>query len=115
MKTGRVGCVLVVESDRLVGIITERDLLQRLVGRGRQPVEALAGEAMTRSPESLRPGDPIAFAVNLMHLGRYRHIPLVDDETGAPVGYISTSDILRHAAESLAQVSPKMKWPRNGG
>ena len=109
MQDGRFGCVLVVDADaRLVGIVTERDLLVEITGTGAVPEDVVVDDIMTPKPESLRASDPIAFALNLMHLGHYRHVPLVlsDDETqsdegGYPVGVISSKDITHHVAAFL--------------
>jgi CBS domain-containing protein len=48
---------------------------------------------MTSDPETLRPDDRIAWALNLMHMGGYRHVPLTD-EAGRPVGVVSVKDIV---------------------
>ena len=108
MQDGRFGCVLVVDADeRLVGIVTERDLLAEIMGAGANPDDVIVDEIMTPDPESLRASDPIAFALNLMHLGHYRHVPLVlsddsrSDEGGYPVGVISSKDITNHVAAFL--------------
>ena len=78
MQDGRFGCVLVVDAEeRLVGIVTERDILVEVTGKGAEPEEVRVDDIMTPDPESLRASDPIAFALNLMHLGHYRHVPLV--------------------------------------
>ena len=70
MREHRVGCLLVVASDRLVGIITERDLLLKLEqGDLDRPVSHL----MTPDPEVLGLADPIAYALNKMSVGGFRH------------------------------------------
>lgn len=96
------GCVLVVDADeQLVGIITERDLLIHISGQRAAPAAFKAEQVMTANPEALRASDPIAFALNLMHLGHFRHVPLCvwDDQGEAyPIGLISTRDILEHLA-----------------
>lgn len=105
MQEGGFGCVLIVdEEQRLAGIVTERDLLVHVSGRRLAPGETPVEEVMTVKPEALRASDPIAFALNLMHLGHFRHLPLCvwDDRGNAyPVGVISTHDILQHAATFL--------------
>ena len=109
MQDGRFGCVLVVDAEeRLVGIVTERDILVEVTGTGADPKEVRVDDIMTPDPESLRASDPIAFALNLMHLGHYRHVPLVlcdddssGDEGGYPVGVISSKDITNHVAAFL--------------
>lgn len=102
MQEERIGCVLVVgEDERLIGIITERDMLQKVSGQRAAPAAFKVEQVMTADPEALRGSDPIAYALNLMHLGRFRHLPLcVWDDQGAPypIGIISTRDILDHIA-----------------
>lgn len=102
MQGGGFGCVLVVDAEeRLVGIVTERDLLVQVSGQQLAPAAVNVEEVMTADPESLRASDPIAFALNLMHLGHFRHVPLCiwdDQHYQYPVGMISTRDILDHVA-----------------
>ena len=100
MQEEERGCVLVVDDDeQLVGIITERDLLVHLSGHRAAPSAFKVEQVMTPDPEALRASDPIAFALNLMHLGHFRHVPLCvwgDQEEAYPIGIISTRDILEH-------------------
>jgi CBS domain-containing protein len=93
MGERHAGCVLVVRGGKLRGIFTGRDVLLRVVGAGVDPAKTAVRRVMTPSPETLRPTDSIAFALNLMSLGGYRHIPLVD-KTGAPAGTVSMKDIV---------------------
>jgi CBS domain-containing protein len=90
----RVGAVLVTEpGETLVGILTERDFLTKVAGRADfagLPVR----EFMTRRPETVRPTDPLAYALGKMAGGGYRHLPVVDG--GRPVGVVSVRDVLRH-------------------
>ncbi len=93
-----IGCVLVVDQGRLVGIFTERDLLMKVVVAGKRPEDFRVTDVMTPQPETLRPDDTIAFALNLMSVGGYRHIPLVDAE-GKPQGVLSVKDIVNFFVE----------------
>ena len=95
MREHRVGCVLVVEDARLVGILTERDLLLKLEQGGLdQPLRLL----MTPEPEVLKADDPIVYALNKMSVGGFRHVPLVDAER-RPVGVISVKDIVDYICD----------------
>jgi CBS domain-containing protein len=98
MQEHRIGCVLVTEAGRLAGIFTERDVLRDVIGANKDfektPVDAL----MTANPETLRLDSAIAFALNKMSLGGFRHIPLVD-ESGRPVGIVSVKDIVDYIVE----------------
>lgn len=97
-----IGCVLVVRGRKLVGIFTERDALTKigdnLDGVGHRPVE----EFMTPAPETLLPTDPIAFALNRMAVGGYRHIPLESD--GCPAGVVSVRDVLAYLTRQFPEV-----------
>jgi len=93
-----IGCVLVEEGGRLVGILTERDVLQKLeAGDVDQPVRRY----MTPDPEVLAPADPIVFVLNKMSVGGFRHVPLVDGEH-RPVGVVSVKDVVGFLAEVFA-------------
>ena len=98
MQEHRIGCVLIVSQQKLAGIFTERDLLLKVIGSEldfeKTPVDAF----MTSAPEAIRPVDTIAFALNKMSLGGFRHVPVVDDNEH-PVGIISLKDIADHIAE----------------
>ena len=95
MVDKEIGALLVTdESKRLVGILTERDYLTKVVGLiadyPRQPLQPI----MTLNPETVSPSDSIAFAMQKMDVGGYRHLPVVED--GRPVGIISVRDVIRH-------------------
>ncbi len=100
MRARRASAVLVVErarARRLLGIFTERDLVERaLPARGW--ARARVDRFMTRAPEALRARDPLAYAVNKMSVGRFRHVPVVD-EAGRPAGLLSARDVLDFVVE----------------
>jgi CBS domain-containing protein len=98
----RIGCAIVSEQGRMVGIISEHDVLMRLGSETPQHAERPVKEFMTNAPESLGLKDKIAFALHKMDVGGYRHIPIVG-ETGQPVGIISIRDILRYISERLVK------------
>jgi CBS domain-containing protein len=101
MQEHHIGCVLVVAGGTLVGVFTERDLLRDVFGSALDLETTPVERVMTESPETLRPTDPIVFALNKMSLGGFRHIPLVDDG-GRPVGIISVKDIVDYIADFFA-------------
>ena len=95
MREHRIGCLLVVEGDRLAGIITERDLLLKLdAADASRPVRDL----MTPEPETLTLDDPIVYALNKMSVGGFRHVPLVDT-AGHPVGVVSVKDVVNYIVD----------------
>ncbi len=97
MRRFHVGCVLVCQADRLIGLFTERDLLRRVLAPGR-PLSTPIKEVMTRRPVVVQPQDPIGVAVECMEQGGYRHLPVVD-RLGRPVGVLSVKRIIRYLVE----------------
>ena len=95
-----VGAVLVMEGDRLEGILTERDLM-RAVATGYSD-DARVRDWMTRHPETVEASDATDHAASLMIHGGFRHLPVVDQ--GRVAGIISIRDLMRVA---LADSSPR--------
>jgi CBS domain-containing protein len=99
MLAGRQAGVLIVDTDgRLTGIFTERDVLTRVAGQGRDPRQTTLGAVMTRDPEALGPADRIAYAVHSMSVAGYRTVPLVDAQR-RPLGVVTVSDVIRWLAD----------------
>ncbi|MFQ5701738.1 MAG: CBS domain-containing protein [Acidobacteriota bacterium] len=101
MKERPMAAVVITEGDKVVGIFTERDVLNRIVGlalNDNLPIE----QVMTKDPLTLTPADRLADAIRLMTDRGYRHIPLVDDG-GRYVGMISARDIIGFIAEHYPQ------------
>ncbi len=96
----RIGCVFVVDQNRVVGVFSERDALLRINTDAPRFAQRPISEFMTSGPQSLESDAKIAFAVRMMDLGSYRHVPVVD-ENGAPTGVISARDILRYLSEKM--------------
>ena len=94
MNDRRVGAVLVLDGERLVGVFTERDVL-RAVAHGLTP-EATVGDWMTRGPETIEPDETAEHAAVLMIHGGFRHLPVVD--AGKVVGILSIRDLMRAGA-----------------
>jgi CBS domain-containing protein len=97
MREERVGCVLVCEGDRLVGIFTERDVLNKLIGSGVSESETV-DRFMTPDPACLTPRHTLGDAVCMMTERGYRHIPLLD-ERGRRAGLVAARDIVNYIAE----------------
>lgn len=103
MKTKQCGCVLVTAKDStLAGILTERDILTKAVGERRDFKEIKIREVMTPDPESVQAADSVAFVMNAMHVGGYRHVPVVD-EHDVPVAVVSVRDIVGFIVENFPE------------
>lgn len=95
MNERKVGSLIVADDDRLVGIITERDILTRVVAERRDPMHISVGEAMTTQVACCRPETPVDEARSVMKNRRIRHLPVVDDELHLH-GLISIGDLNAH-------------------
>jgi CBS domain-containing protein len=93
------GCVLVYKNKKLQGILSNRDLLLKVAGHEKEISLLRVGDVMTRNPDFVRPEDPIAFALNKMALGGYRHVPVLRED-GTPVSILLIIDVLRYLSRS---------------
>jgi len=92
MKQQNVGALLVVDGTRLCGIFTERDALFRVLAEGRDPGATRLAQVMTPQPQTIHPDQPFLDALRMIHKGRFRHLPVVED--GRPLGMVSSRDAL---------------------
>jgi len=102
MRQHATGCVLVQSEQRLVGIFTERDVLFRVAGARLDAATTVVSTVMTPDPETLTMRDELAWVLNLMAVGGFRHVPIVDDD-GRAVAVISMQRIV----ERLVECFPK--------
>lgn len=99
LKSRKVGCLLVMERDRMIGILSERDLLYKVAASKRPLDQVKIREVMTSDPVQLTPGDSIRFALHEMSVGGFRHIPVVQDNR--PVAIISIKDVLTYIKRNV--------------
>jgi CBS domain-containing protein len=104
MKENRFGGVFVVKNGKLAGVFTERDVLYKIVAGGYDSPDTTIEEVMTHYPEYLFHDDQIAFALNRMHVGGFRHIPLLGMK-GMPIGVVSVRDILAFLNDNLFETN----------
>jgi len=104
MRKYDIGDVIVVEEGRLVGILTDRDIVIRGLAMGLS-VRAAVREVSTEAPRSLRPDDSIADAVDRMRDAAVRRVPVVVDDK--PIGIVSLGDLAKEMdpASALGEIS----------
>lgn len=101
LREHRVGClVLVDEQEKIAGIFTERDVVLKVSVCDLSLPHTPISSVMTRNPHTEKMTTSMAFALNMMSQGGYRHIPIVDDD-GYPVGMVSVKDIVDYIVEQL--------------
>ena len=102
MATANIGAIVVVDKKGLLsGIVTERDMTRRVVGKGLDPKKTKIADVMTSNPDTLAPDDSAGDALELMQSRQYRHLPVVDD--GKCVGIVSLRDLFAAAKSSLEE------------
>jgi CBS domain-containing protein len=98
MTARGVGAVLVMDGDRLEGILTERDMLRAVAGGFRE--DAKVADWMTHHPETIEATDSTEHAAALMIHGGFRHLPVLEE--GRVTGIVSIRDLMRVALQDMA-------------
>lgn len=93
MQKNKIGSVVVTKNGELEGIITERDILMKVIGLIDDWKSTSVEQIMTKHPQSLMPDDEVAYVLNNMHVGGYRHVPIVN-ENDEPISMISIKDVV---------------------
>jgi CBS domain-containing protein len=93
MTVSKVGALIVMDSERLTGIFTERDALYRVLAGGLDPSNTKVSEVMTRDPFCIPPTTTVADAMELITRRRFRHLPIMDN--GKVLAVVSSGDLTR--------------------
>jgi len=99
MASKNAGAVMVVEVDRLIGIITERDIAYRVVARGLDARTTRIADVMTPAPETVDPDKPFGYALLRMHERGFRHLPVIRD--GKVIGIVSARSAMDPSLEEF--------------
>lgn len=95
LADNRIGALVVTGAGgRIVGILSERDIVQALAARGAPALDAPASEVMTRKVATCSAADTISSIMERMTEGKFRHVPVV--EQGQLAGIISIGDVVKH-------------------
>jgi CBS domain-containing protein len=108
MRDRQVGSIVVLDGQRPVGILTDRDLTVRVLAAGLDPGTTRVSEVMTPSPTTVREETSIADAVGSMRAGRFRRLPVIRSD-GRLVGILALDDVVAMAANELAQVGSLLR------
>ena len=113
MDLHKVGAILVMENGRIVGILTERDVLTRVVVAGLDPKDTPVKQIMTPDPITVPSTTTVEQVMELFTNKRFRHLPVVDN--GRLAGLISIGDILRRTVETHRHEAEQLKQYITGG
>ena len=111
MSTNKIGAVLVVDRGVLRGLLSERDVLTRVVADGREPGSTRVGDVATREVVTIDVAAPLKSVLRVFREKRFRHLPVV--EAGRPVGILSTRDFLAFLVEGLERFIDDAKYQRD--
>lgn len=91
MAAAKIGALIVMDGDRLVGIFTERDALNKVLAAGLDPRSTKVSQVMTKDPYSIPPTTTVGAAMQLVTTRRFRHLPIMQD--GKVLAVISSGDL----------------------
>jgi len=100
MIAASIGCVMIVDGDELLGIFSEYDAVRKVNSEAASMADRPISSLMTANPVTLEGKDKIAFALHKMHVGGYRHLPIMSD--GKLTGVISIRDILGYLTARMS-------------
>ncbi len=113
MNRLHIGSIVVLDNEKLAGIFTERDVLQRVVAEGKSPSETLVLEVMSREVETITPKSTVEEAMRAMTVRRHRHLPVMND--GKMVGLISIGDVTRWISRANEDEAENLRSYITGG
>lgn len=103
MKENHLGAVLVMLSGKMVGIFTERDILNRVVAEGRNADQVRVEEVCTLNPVAVKASTAMKACAAILRKQGFRHLPVVDDAE-QPIGIVSSRDFFQFMTDELEHV-----------
>jgi CBS domain-containing protein len=113
MDAKNVGALLVMEQERLAGIISERDYTRKVVLRGKRSQETKVAEIMSTNVTVTHPREPVEKCLRLMTDKHIRHLPVLDDDK--VVGVISIGDLVKHVISCQSAAIAHLEHYIHGG
>lgn len=106
MAEKKIGALLLVDNNRIAGIFTERDALNKVLAGGLDPDSTQVSLVMVKDPQTIRADKPLGYALQFMADGGFRHVPVVDAD-GTPLGMVSARDAL---GNDMVQLERDLKF-----
>jgi CBS domain-containing protein len=108
LSTHRIGAVIVTDPDaRVIGVLSERDIVRALADRGAAALELRVEQAMTRRVVTAGEADTVGEIMERMTAGKFRHIPVVENDRLA--GVVSIGDVVKYRLEEIERESNAMR------
>ncbi|MDE2280110.1 MAG: CBS domain-containing protein [Xanthomonadaceae bacterium] len=101
MAEHRIGALLVMRGDQLLGVVSERDYARKVILQGRSSSQATVGEIMRADPLTVGPQTDVLDCMRLCTDSRVRHLPVVD--SGKVIGIISIGDLVKAVIDAQAE------------
>ncbi len=111
MAQNRIGAVLIVDRDQLVGVVTERDLLTRIIAKHFDPDTTGIGDVKTSPLTTIDVNEPIKAALAIFRTSEFRHLPVLED--GKPIGILSTTDLHAYLLEGFERFVDDLKYQKS--
>lgn len=108
LQTSKIGCIVVSERRKVIGIFTERDYLMKVAGKERKVDSLPISKWMTKNPELLAMDDLVIDALQLMRDGGFRHVVVTDSEGRAEM-VVSVKDVLMHILSTIDFLEDDLK------
>jgi CBS domain-containing protein len=104
----RIGAVVVLGADhRIVGILSERDIVQALAQHGSTALKSTVGQCMTRDVKTCSENDTVESLMGRMTTGKFRHMPVVEQEK--LVGIVSIGDVVKNRVEEIEREAAALR------
>ncbi|MGP0089954.1 MAG: CBS domain-containing protein [Xanthobacteraceae bacterium] len=104
----RIGALVIFGADRrVVGIVSERDIVRALAERGERALDEPVGQVMTRKVVTCTSTETIAAIMERMTAGKFRHVPVVEDDQ--LVGIVSIGDVVKHRLHEIEHESAALR------
>jgi CBS domain-containing protein len=113
MDEKNVGALLVMEEDRLIGVISERDYTRKVMLRGKRSRETKVAEIMSSNVTVTHPREPVETCLRLMTDKHIRHLPVVEGDK--VVGVISIGDLVKHVISCQSAAIAHLEQYIHGG
>jgi len=113
LATHRIGALPVIKDGKVVGIVSERDIVYRLASDGAAMLEWTVDKVMTTPAITIEGGLNVLVALSMMTKRRVRHLPVLEGD--AIVGFVSIGDLVKYRIEKIEQEAEAMRSYISGG